>query len=57
LAGQIYDAFDAYPLALDGPAFALGKDAWPRESPVQINAPQPTVEVVAAERIALAHQP
>ena len=53
LSGQIYDAFDAYPLALDGPAFTLSKDSWPRETPVKINAPQPPVEVVRAERLAV----
>jgi hypothetical protein len=53
LAGQIYDAFDAYPQALTSTAFSLEESCWPREAPTEINATQPNILIVPATRLAV----
>lgn len=53
ISAQLYDAFGAYVQALEAPRFKLPDDFWPRETPPELTAPQASVEVVAAERLAV----
>jgi hypothetical protein len=53
LSVQLYDAFGAYVLDTSAPQFELGEDCWPRRPPNKVTAPQASIEVVPAERLAI----
>lgn len=51
----VYDAFGAYPVALNSAAMDLGEDRWPRLSPNKMNAPTPTIRIMPAEELCHPH--
>jgi hypothetical protein len=47
----IYDAFGAYPVALNSEAMDLGDHRWPHLSPNKMNAPTPPLRIMPADQL------